>query len=39
MYRTLYRTHQENHELQAKKNPTEAGFNLVHFFQPQLSAW
>jgi hypothetical protein len=30
MYRTLYRTHQENHELQAKKNPAEAGLILVH---------
>jgi hypothetical protein len=30
MNRTIKRTHQENHELQAKKNPTEAGFNLVH---------
>ena len=38
MNRTLYRTHQENHELQAKKNPAETGFNLL-LTKRQLSAW
>ena len=38
MNRTLYRTHQENHELQAKKNPAETGFNLL-LTKQQLSAW